>query len=79
MEQNSHPFWSIPVTELFVNLETTAGGLSPEAVKKHLALYGPNRLKPQKRSDAFTLLINQFKSPIILILLFATVLSLFSA
>lgn len=77
MEQNSHPFWSVPVNELYGSLETKAGGLSSEAVKKHLALYGPNRLKPQKRSDTFTLLINQFKSPIILILLFATVLSLF--
>ena len=77
MEQNSHPFWSVPVNELLGSLETTAGGLSSEKVKKNLVLYGPNRLKPQKRSDTFTLLINQFKSPIILILLFATVLSLF--
>ncbi len=44
---------------------------------KRLISYGANRLKPKKRSDAFTLLIAQFKSPIILILLFATVLSLF--
>src|SRR5512133_1475094 len=77
MEQDTHPFWSVPVTELFARFETTAGGLSTEAVKKQFALYGPNRLKPQQRSDAFTLLISQFKSPIILILLFATVLSLF--
>ena len=45
--------------------------------KKRLISYGSNGLKPQKRSDTFTLLISQFKSPIILILLGATVLSLF--
>ena len=52
-------------------------GLTTGEAKKRLLDYGANRLKPQKRSDAFTLLIGQFKSPIILILLFATVLSLF--
>jgi len=70
-------FWSIPATELLSNLGTTNAGLTTEDAKKHLAIYGVNRLKPQKRSDALTLLFAQFKSPIILILLFATGLSLF--
>ena len=42
---------------------------------QRLARYGSNLLKPQKRSDVLTLLLAQFKSPIILILLFATGLS----
>src|SRR5450759_466539 len=70
-------FWSIPATELLSNLGTTNAGLTTEDAKKHLAIYGVNRLKPQKRSDALTLLFAQFKSPIILILLFATGLSFF--
>ena len=70
-------FWSIPATELLGRLEATTAGLTTGEAKKRLTDYGANRLKPQKRSDAFTLLIGQFKSPIILILLFATVLSLF--
>jgi len=37
---------------------------------------GSNILKPPRRSDALTLLLSQFKSPIILILLFAAGLSL---
>ena len=77
MDQNSHPFWSASITELLNNLQATDGGLTTEDAKKHLAIYGANRLKPQKRSDAFTLLVSQFKSPIILILIFATGLSLF--
>jgi Mg2+-importing ATPase len=77
MNHTSHPFWSMPATELLVSLETKTTGLTSEEAKKHLAAYGSNRMKPPKRSDAFTLLIGQFKSPIILILLFATVLSLF--
>jgi Mg2+-importing ATPase len=77
MDQNSSPFWSISSADLLNNLQTAAGGLTTNEAKKRLISYGANRLKPQKRSDTFTLLIAQFKSPIILILLFATVLSLF--
>ena len=77
MDQNSNPFWSISGTELLNTLQAAPGGLTTNDVKQRLSKYGANRLKPQKRSDVFTLLIAQFKSPIILILLFATVLSLF--
>jgi Mg2+-importing ATPase len=77
MDQNSHPFWSISVKELFSNFSTNETGLTSEDAEKRLTDYGANRLKPQKQSDVFTLLIGQFKSPIILILLFATGLSLF--
>ena len=77
MDQNPQSFWSISATELLNNLQATANGLTTDEAKKRLISYGANRLKPQKRSDAFTLLIAQFKSPIILILLFATGLSLF--
>src|SRR5674476_482206 len=70
-------FWSIPTTELLGRLEATTAGLTTGEAKKRLTDYGANRLKPQKRSDAFSLLIGQFKSPIIIILLFATGLSLF--
>jgi Mg2+-importing ATPase len=77
MEQTSHPFWSISSAELITDLHTAPGGLTTNEAKKRLTSYGANRLKPQKRSDTFTLLIGQFKSPIILILLFATGLSVF--
>jgi len=51
--------------------------LSSEEARQRLAHYGSNLLKPQKRSDALTLMLAQFKSPLILILLFATGLSFF--
>jgi len=70
-------FWSIPVAEIIKKLETKKEGLTSNEAQKRLTLYGSNLLKPQKRSDVLTLLISQFKSPIILILLFATILSFF--
>jgi len=77
MEQNFQSFWSISTTELLKKLQVTVSGLTSNEAKDRLKEYGLNRLKPQKRSDAFTLLLSQFKSPIILILLAATGLSIF--
>jgi Mg2+-importing ATPase len=77
MDQTPTAFWSISETEMLKNLETTKDGLKGDDARQRLARYGANTLKPPKRSDVFTLLIGQFKSPLILILFFATVLSFF--
>jgi P-type Mg2+ transporter len=77
MNQFPPAFWSISVNEMLNNLESKKEGLTSDEAQKRLALYGSNLLKPKKHSDVFTLLISQFKSPIILILFFATALSFF--
>ncbi len=77
MEQDIQSFWSNSAAELLKKLQVKVSGLTSAEANQRLKDYGPNRLKPQKRSDAFTLLLSQFKSPIILILLLATVLSIF--
>lgn len=77
MEQLTTAFWSIPVKDVFQKLETGKEGLTGKEAQKRLSVYGSNLLKPKKRSDVLTLLLSQFKSPIILILLFATGLSFF--
>jgi Mg2+-importing ATPase len=70
-------FWSIPASEMLRKLATTPEGLSGGEARQRLVQYGSNLLKPPKRSDTLTLLVSQFKSPIILILFFATGLSFF--
>jgi Mg2+-importing ATPase len=77
MNQNLQRFWILPISELFQHLQTTAQGLSEDEARKRLTLYGSNLLKLKRRTDVLTLFLSQFKSPIILILLFAAVLSLF--
>ena len=52
-------------------------GLAGEEAGQRLVRYGSNVLKPQARSNALTLLLGQFRSPIVLLLLFATGLSFF--
>jgi len=51
--------------------------LTEDEAKKRLTKYGSNLLTPKKRLDAFTLLLAQFKSPLIIILIFAGALSFF--
>jgi Mg2+-importing ATPase len=77
MNQLPSNFWSISVTGMLQKLNAKLEGLTSDEAQKRLALYGSNLLKPKKRKDVFTLLISQFKSPIILILFFATILSFF--
>lgn len=68
-------FWSLTSPKIFEVLKTSLQGLSKEESEKRLGLYGANLIKPKSKSDSFTLFISQFKSPIIIILLFAGVLS----
>ena len=51
--------------------------MTQNEAEKRLTKYGSNLLKPKKRSNAITLLLTQFKSPLILILIFAGALSFF--
>jgi P-type Mg2+ transporter len=70
-------FWSLKDEELLSLLQATLQGLTGKDAQKRLASYGSNLLKPKKSTDALTLFLAQFKSPLILILLFAAVLSFF--
>ncbi len=56
---------------------STTAGLSRQDAKQRLSEYGANSFKQKHKSSALMLLLNQFKSPIILILIFAAVLSIF--
>ena len=77
MNPHRTEFWSTPIADLLQQHNTTPQGLSSQEVQNRLELYGSNLLKAKKRTDSLTLFLNQFKSPIILILLFAAGLSFF--
>lgn len=70
-------FWSVPTSDILQRLQTSAKGLTDDEAEKRLKQYGPNLLEHKKRSDTPALLIAQFKSPIIIILVIAGVLSFF--
>jgi P-type Mg2+ transporter len=70
-------FWSVPADEMLKILETAQEGLTEAEARRRLEQFGANHLKPQERTDVLSLLFAQFKSPLILILFFATGLSFF--
>src|SRR6266545_2298405 len=70
-------FWAFSPLDVCQRLTTTPQGISSEEAHKRLQHFGPSVLKPKKRSDTPYLLLSQFKAPIVLMLVFAAVLSLF--
>jgi len=70
-------FWSLSKDQVLQQTHSTTSGLSRQEAKQRLSQYGANSLKQKHKSSALMLLLNQFKSPIILILIFAAVLSIF--
>src|SRR6266851_5137697 len=83
MSQPLPPFWSVSSDELFKQLVwgpatgTIQQGLTSNEAQLRLKRYGANLLKPKKEASTISLLLSQFKSPIILILLIAAGLSFF--
>ena len=58
-------------------LDSTEVGLDEKEAQKRLKQYGANLLKPRKKSYSILLLLAQFNSPIILLLVFAAGLSFY--
>jgi Mg2+-importing ATPase len=65
-------YWSQAPQAVLAALQGSAEGLSTESAQQRLAEVGPNALKVRERATALGLFLNQFRSPIVLILLFAT-------
>ncbi len=75
--QSLPAFWSISGADLLRQLETSPLGLRREEAQERLRVHGANLLKPKTRTGTMALLLAQYKSPIILILLLATALSFY--
>ncbi len=77
MSQDLSSFWSIPPEELLRQLNTRQEGLDEGEAQERLKQYGANLLEARKKSYPLLLLLSQFKSPIILLLVFAAGLSIY--
>lgn len=77
MSPDLSAFWSIPTEELLRSLDTREVGLDEAEAQRRLKQYDANQIKPGKRSSSLRLLLAQYSSPIILLLIFASVLSFF--
>jgi len=79
MNRHDPAFWSLPADELLRRLKTEPDGLRAEEARQRQARYASIRLKPHRDIRPLAALLSQFRSPIILILLFAAIVSLFLA
>jgi Mg2+-importing ATPase len=52
-------------------LQSSAEGLSSTLAQQHLETFGHNLLRDREKATPFRLFLNQFKSPLVLILVFA--------
>lgn len=69
-------YWSLPPAQLLAVLHTTPDGLQPAEAEQRLKQYGPNAIQASHQATGLGLFLNQFKSPLVLILIFAAVISL---
>jgi Mg2+-importing ATPase len=70
-------YWASPTKVLLEALGSSNQGLTPEAAQQKLDEVGHNVLVAKQKITPFKIFIGQFKSPIIMILLFATIVSIF--
>jgi Mg2+-importing ATPase len=70
------PYWSRDARALSAELGSGAGGLSFRAATAALRRLGPNSVEEASGSSALRLLLRQWESPLVLILIVAAAISL---
>ncbi len=75
--KSSTRWYTLTVEEGLKRLESGPRGLSSDEAARRLEKFGPNELQVQGRVSPWTILLEQFKNVLIIILLLATALSAF--
>ncbi|RUU71828.1 magnesium-translocating P-type ATPase [Mesorhizobium sp. M2C.T.Ca.TU.009.01.2.1] len=70
-------YWSLETDELVGRLETSTSGLMRVDAAARLAKFGRNELAPRSGGSALSVFARQFRSPLVLILVFAAAVSAF--
>lgn len=70
-------YWALGADALFEDLKSSTSGLSRIDARARLTSYGRNRLSTRSVATAFTTFIRQFRSPLVLILVFAALVAAF--
>lgn len=70
-------YWALPVGQLLAELRTAPVGLSSAEASARLRLDGPNAIGRKGEVSAMSVFARQFRSPLVLILVFAAFVSAF--
>jgi P-type Mg2+ transporter len=68
-------YWSLTPEQLLLALQASRSGLQPADAEQRLKQYGPNTIGAQQQATALRLLLRQFKSPLVIILVIAAIIS----
>jgi Mg2+-importing ATPase len=68
-------YWSLGPDQLLSALNASRDGLQAADAEQRLKRYGLNTIGAQRQATALRLLLSQFKSPLVLILIFAAIVS----
>ncbi|MBI5356472.1 magnesium-translocating P-type ATPase [Candidatus Collierbacteria bacterium] len=66
---------SLPIEKIFQDLRTSKNGLADGEAKSRLVKYGPNIISGKKELNVILEFLSHFKSPLIIILIFAAIVS----
>ncbi|MBI3948231.1 MAG: HAD-IC family P-type ATPase [Armatimonadetes bacterium] len=75
--RSESPWHALPVSEVESALDTGPHGLSPAEAGSRLVRYGPNQLKEAPPPSDLVILLHQFTSPLIYILVIAALITLY--
>lgn len=68
-------YWSFSSDQALEEFNSSRSGLTPEEAESRLKTYGENSIGKQKKNTQLMMFVNQFKNPIIIILIIATLIS----
>ena len=68
-------FYNKEIEEIITELNTSIDGLTDNVVEERIKKYGKNTLPKKKKDSVIKIFFNEFKDPIIILLLFAIVAS----
>lgn len=75
MDKTKIKYWSISTTEALEQFHSDINGLTDEEAAIRLKENGENTIKKQKKTSQLIMFLNQFKNPIVIILIIATIIS----
>lgn len=70
------PWHAVPDEDIYVKLQTSVGGLTPEQVQERLLEFGRNTLPARRPPSLLEIILHQFKSPLIYVLLVAAAIAI---
>ncbi len=75
MSNYREKYWEMAETEIFKHFQSSENGISIKEAEKRLEKYGKNKINTENKRTAFGIFISQFKNPLVLILLAASLIS----